>query len=248
MGECLDPYGGRAGIWSQEGIAKFPGFLRVESFEGEWSVSYLDEDGGESIYAGVMRTSEGYVVISNNLITKCFYRADGQLEAVKVGILSLLNCSAQRGMDPYLVNADDWARLRDLDDANEEIMFVLFLGNEEFSPYWCLQRVEESLDKGPVLEVEVVDPILLSPKIRTDEPLFIRSLGGFDLKFWLVVDGREVRFGVVDEEKNRIHAHAVRREVDFTYLNKRVRFDREAKVEDLDEVLGQVSPGMKLLP
>lgn len=229
-------------------MAEFPGFLRVEAFEGEWSVSYLDEEDDESIYAGVMRTTEGYVVVSNDLITKCFYHSDGQLEAVKMGISSLVNCSAQRGMDPYLVNADDWARLRDLDEAREEIMFVLFLGNEEFSPYWCLQRVTEGMDKGPVLEVGVVDPILLSPKIKTDEPLFIRTLGDFDLKFWLMVDGFEVRFGVVDEEKEEIHAHGIRREVDFTPLSKRVRFDRTAKLVDLDWALGQVSPGMKLLP
>ena len=248
IGECLDLYGGRAGTWSQERVAEFPGSLRVEVFEGEWSVSYLDEEDDWSIYAGVMRTSEGHVVISNDLITKCFYSLDGQLEAVKMGISSLVNCSARQGMDPHLVNADDWARLRDLNEAGEEIMFVLFLGDEEFSPYWCLQRVGVGMDKGPVLEVGVVDPIWLSPKIKTDEPLFIRTLGGFDLKFWLMVDGYEVRFGVVDEEKNQIHAHAIRREMDFTPLSKRVRFDRTAKLVDLDLTLGQVSPGMKLLP
>ena len=248
IGECLDLYGGRAGTWSQERVAEFPGSLRVEVFEGEWSVSYLDEEDDWSIYAGVMRTSESHIVISNDLITKCFYSLDGQLEAVKMGISSLVNCSARQGMDPHLVNADDWARLRDLDDAGEEIMFVLFLGDEEFSPYWCLQRVGVGMDKGPVLEVGVVDPIWLSPKIKTAEPLFIRRLGGFDLKFWLMVDGFEVRFGVVDEENNQIHAHAIRREVDFTPLSKRVRFDRTAGLVDLDWTLGQVSPGMKLLP
>lgn len=248
IGPCLDMEGGRAGIWSQERLTEFPGKLRVEAFGGEWSVSILDEGNGESLYAGVMRTSESYIVISNDLITKCFYRLDGQLEAIKLGISSLVNCSAQRGMDPHLVNANDWARLANLDEANEEIMFVLFLGDEEFSPYWCLQRVAEGMDRGPILEVGVVDPLLVSPKIKTDEPLFVQSLGGFDLKFWLMVDGYEVRFGVVDEDKNQIHAHAIRREVNFSYLGKRIRFDRTAKIEDLDGVLGQVSPGLKLLP
>ena len=110
IGECLDLYGGRAGIWSQERLAELPGALRVEVFGGEWSVSYLDED-DESIYAGVMQTSEGHVVISNDLITKCFYSLDGQLEAVKMGISSLVNCSARQGMDPHLVNSSDWMRL-----------------------------------------------------------------------------------------------------------------------------------------
>lgn len=249
IGECLDLYGGCQGIWRQERLVEFPGKLRVEAFEGEWSVTYLDEEDDESsIYSGVMRTSEGYVVISNDLITKCFYGPDGQLEAIKLGISSLVNCSAQRGMDPHLVNADDWARLANLNEAREEIMFVLFLGDEEFSPYWCLQRVAEGMDKGPVLEIEVVDPILLSPRIKISGPLFIRALGGFDMKFWLMVDGYEVRFGVVDEEKNQIHAHAIRREVDFSYLGTRIRFDRMAKMEDLDWVMRQVSPGFKLLP
>lgn len=239
--------GGGEGIWSQERIAKFPGFLRVEAFAGEWSVTYLDGD-DESIYAGVMRTSEGYIVISNDLITKCFYRSDGQLEAVKLGISSLVNCSAQRGMDPYLVDTDDWARLIELADVGEEVMFVLSFGDRGSSPFWCLQRVKDGLDNGPVSDVKILDSVLVNPKIKTAEPLFVQSLGGFNLKFWLSVDGGEVRFGVIDEKKNEIFAHAIRREVDFSYLQKRIRFDRTAKWQDLNNVLGQVSPGLKLLP
>lgn len=247
MDSCLDMEGGRAGVWSQEKTAGFPGVLRVEAFEGEWSVSYLDEE-DESIYAGVMRTSEGYIVISNDLITKCFYNPDGQLGAVKIGISSLVNCSAQRGMDPYLVDTDDWARLIELADVGEEVMFVLSFGDGESTPFWCLQRVKDGLDKGPVSEVKILDPVLVNPKVKTAEPLFVQSLGGFNLKFWLSVDGYEVRFGVIDEGKNEIFSHAVRRKVDFSYLRKRIRFDGTAKWQDLNNVLGQVGPGLKLLP
>lgn len=246
IGECLDMEGGRAGVYRQERVAKFPGFLRVEALGEEWSVSYLDED--ESIHTGVMGTLEGHIVVSNGLITKCYYGRDGRLEAVKLGISSLVNHWAEQGMDPYLVNANDWARLTSLDDAGEEIMFVLFLGDEEFSPYWCLQQVDGGSDKGPVLEVGVVDSVLMSPKIKAADPLFTRSLGGFEIKFWLMVDGREVRFGVVDKKRREIYAHAIRREVDFADLGDRARYGRGAKVEDLNEVLGQVSPGLKLLP
>lgn len=239
--------GGRAGVYRQERVAKTQGFLRVEALGEEWSVSFLGKD-SESIRTGVMGAPEGHVVISNGLKTKCFYGPDGQLKAVKIGILSLTNRLARGNMDPDLVNTADWNRLVSLYCAKEEIMFVLSLGDEEFPPYWCLQQVGTDLDRGPVLDAGPVDPVLMSPKIKTAEPLFTRCLGDFDMKFCLMVDGDEVSFGIVDEKRMVVHAHAIRREVDFSYLGKRVRFDREAKIEDLDVVLGQVSPGLKLLP
>lgn len=239
--------GGRTGVYRQERVAKTQGFLRVEALGEEWSVSFLDKD-GESIRTGVMGAPEGHVVMSNGLKTKCFYGPDGQLKAVKIGILSLTNHLARGNMDPDLVNTADWDRLASLYGAKEEIMFVLFLGDEEFPPYWCLQRVDVGLDRGPVLEMEMVDSILMRPKIRTAEPLFYRSLGDFDMKFCLMVDGYEVSFGIVDEKKMVVHAHAIRREVDFADLGDRARSGRGAKAEDLDGVLRRVSPGLKLLP
>jgi hypothetical protein len=245
IGRCLDQYGGRSGVWSHELVGDFPGYLRVESFGGEWSVTYLNEEAGWM--SGIAWSSEGIVIASDDPVVKCHYDLDGGLVAVKLGLTSLVNRFAEQGMDPHLVNQSDWSRLIDLADAGDEIKLVVFFGDDEFSPYWCLLRTKIGQESGEALEVQVIDRILMNLSAGNDEPLFVRPLGGFDLKFRLLIDEGEMCFGVVGEE-DEVPDLVIRRNVDFTNLRNRIRFDREARWRDLNSALGQVSSALKLLP